>query len=489
MARETGNGVTIGSSVNNNYLYIDWSTVDEPSNNRTLVYWAAGFHYTSSDAQLDDCDISINGLRYDNPGRVKNYAGTFTTRDHGIVAWNTPGYSAFYIDHNSAGEASITISGSIGGSLSARSTISSRSYPLTNYNRSANTPYYNNITRNSATNIYVTYARTGSVNGPTTYVLERATNAAMTENYTTFGEGNQTVNANTAYYYRMYAYGDEGGNKYSGVYGPYWGQPVPPTNVTATRSDSVAGRINIYWTKPSNTQGGIDYYHVYRDGVSGVGTYIGQHNGETAPTSLSPFQDNSLPRGTDHTYYVYAHNTSGFWSDVSAVSNTVKAPGVPGKPSTVNTPTRVGRNVTVTAPKDANGYGNTVTSYRIQYATSDDNYATWYGWNGTSGVLNDYNVMDTSGSEASFYYEMLTAAKTYKFRVYAVNSIGVGDQTTDSAVLATGWFLPASGKKWDGTSWNPTAIAKRWNPITSTWTDISIAKRYSSITGNWEELT
>lgn len=371
--------------------------------------------------------------------------------------------------HASNGTGSVGISASISGPGPITGGSASGTVPFTDFNRSANTPYYNNITRNSATNIYVTYARTGSVNGPTTYILERATNAAMTENYTTFGEGNQTVNANTAYYYRMYAYGDEGGNKYSGVYGPYWGQPVPPTNVTGTRSTSVAGRIDVTWTKPSNTQGGIQYYHVYRNG-----TFLAQVNGENSVS----YTDTGLSRGTNHTYQVYALGAS-FWSEVSNTSASTMAPGVPSSPGTPTVASKIGRTLTLNSTRGSTDYGNAISEYRIQLST--DNGVTWKGWNNTSKSFtanNTYNVLDGSGN---FTYSLLTPALTYKWRVYAVNSIGTGDYAT----TATGTFVSSGGKRWDGSQWLPTEIAKRWDG--SAWQDLTIAKRWDG--SQWVDLT
>lgn len=478
-----GNGVTIGSSVNNNYIFINWQLASQnPAANTSYINWQAYFHYTSSDAQLDDGDVSVNGsLRWDVPGRVKNFTGTYTTRDHGLAS-----EGSFAIGHNTDGSKTFNINGSIGGSLSARSSASTN-FDLPGFDRTPTTPSISGGTRDSSGTRFYTSSWSGSVNnsGPgVTWYLQYSTDNSNFYDYTsTTSSGAQLIinglAATTTYYFRIKAV-NVNATKYSGSITVY-GAPTAPGKPVGTRSTSVAGRIDLTWPHvSSNLQ--VSQYDIYRNG-----SYINSTTGNWAPNSFA--DTTNLVRGSTYTYTVYGYNSSG-WSAVSATSDPVMAPGIPGAPTLVAStelspnPSRIGRNVTVRANKDANGYGNTVTEYRIQYATSDDNYATWYGWNGTSGVLNAYNPMNIAGAEATFTYNMLTAAKTYKFRVYAVNSIGSGDMVT----LATPWFLPASGKRWNGTSWDPTAVAKRWNSV-SGWADISTAKRYSSATGAWEELT
>ena len=339
---------------------------------------------------------------------------------------------------------------------------------LPNYDRSPTQPSISASRASDGASFTIGYSGGVNNSGPgVSYTLQYYDNTwrAMSLSGSTFYAPDPTQ----AYYFRVIASNTDG-EKTTQI-GPYYGVPSAPTSFTATRSSTVAGRIDLSWGVPTNTQAGITGYDIYRNG-----SYL-----NSVASNVYSYPSSGLTRNTSYDHYVVAktgvgYNNSPSYSRTGTISLT--APGVPTGPSVVNTPTRSGRNVTVTAPKDANGYNNAVTAYRIQYATSDDSYATWYGWNGTSGVLNDSNVMDISGSNASFYYSMLTAAKTYKFRVFATNSTGTGDPATDSTVLATPYFLPASGKHWNGTSWEPTAVAKRWNG--SYWADISTAKRYST---------
>jgi hypothetical protein len=442
------------------YVIDAWIAQEDAPNNRTRVDYNAYVYVTGSSASSSGGSGVIDGVN-------SNSIGSWSAGRYGTVGITS---GSVWFGHNSDGtRGDIGFSGSSSmnglGSVAVSSTLGG--FP--NYNRTAYAPSYNNITRTSSTNIYVTYARTGSVNGPTTYVLERATNSAMSQNYTIVSEGNQTVDANTAYYYRMYAYGDEGGAQYSGVYGPYWGQATPPTSVTGTRSTTTAGAINVTWAKPGNVQSGIDYYQVYRNG-----TYLAQVNGADTLSYL----DTGLTRGSNYTYQVYAH-TAEYLSGVSNTSTATMAPGVPSAPGTPTVSSKVGRTLTLNSTRGSADYGNSISEYRIQLSTDDG--STWKGWDNTSKSFtanNTYNVLDGSGN---FTYSLLTPALTYKWRVYAINSIGTGD----AATMSSGTFVGAGGKRFDGTSWQPTATSKRFDG--TNWVDFTTAKRFDGT--NWVDLT
>jgi hypothetical protein len=421
--------------------------------------------------------VNIDGTPYNIPGPTSMNQGG---------SW---GWSAFRdYGHNSAGQRGAvgsSVSHDIDGTTLHRGSTGAGTQPAVDYDRSANTPFLNEITRTSLTNFVVNYALTGSVNGPTTYVVQRSTNnwGANEVSFVNPGRFNNSVAANQEYYFRIYAFGDEGGNRFSGVYGPYWGQPLPPTNVVGTRSSLVAGRIDVSWTKPSNTQGGIQYYHVYRGA-----TYIAQVNGENSVT----YSDTGLTRGTVYTYRVFAFNGS-YSSEVSNTSSATMAPGVPSVPGVPTVSSKVGRTVTINSTRGSMDYGNTISQYRIQLST--DNGVTWRGWDNTAKdftASNTFNALDGSGN---FTYQLLKPALTYRWRVYAVNSIGTGDIAT----MSTGVFVSSGGKRWDTetSSWKPTEVAKRWdlslNGGNGGWADLTIAKRWDSAVnsgaGGWVDLT
>ena len=143
----------------------------------------------------------------------------------------------------------------------------------------------------------------------------------------------------------------------------------------------------------------------------------------------------------------------------SSWSTTATVVGIPTAPSSV-TATRTGRNVAVTAGASS---GSGITGYFVQYSTDG---TTW-------------STAQAMTSQA-YTYTNLTASLTYTFRVYSTNSIG-SSATTSSTPL----FVPAGGKRWDGTAWTSTTTAKRWDG--TNWVDLSTAKRWDGT--NWVDLS
>jgi hypothetical protein len=245
-----------------------------------------------------------------------------------------------------------------------------------------------------------------------------------------------------------------------------YGIPTAPKSVSATRSTSVAGQIDLSWSAPDYTGAGITKYQVYR------GSTLIRDSGTS-----TTFSDTGRTRGVSYSYTIYAVNSTG----VGIVSATVSAiaPGIPSAPGVPTISSKLGRTLTINSTRGSLDYGNSISEYRIQLST--DNGVTWRGWNNTSKTPTDentYNVLDSSGN---FEYQLLTPALNYLWRVAAVNSVGVGDY----AVTPTSTFVSAGGKRFDGTSWIPTATSKRYDG--SNWIDFTIAKRWNGTT--WDDLT
>ena len=105
--RMQGNSLTIGGQ-GSQYYFIDWSMSGQSiSGNHSSISWNAYFHYTNADAQLDNGNANLSGSRWSNGGRVKNFAGTYTTRNHHVAG------GSFNLGHNSAGAQNISVSGGI----------------------------------------------------------------------------------------------------------------------------------------------------------------------------------------------------------------------------------------------------------------------------------------------------------------------------------------------------------------------------------------
>jgi len=480
MVRIIGDKRTIGGQTEN-YFWIDYFTFDDAPNNRTYVEWSTGFRFTGADAQLDDADASLAGLRYNQPGRVYNFASNFTTRDVVFVPRTGPGSAPFYVSHDANGNGSMDINGSCAGNIGARSSITNRTITLTNYDRSPTTPTTPSVTRTSNGSGISAFNFTGGVNnsGPTVSYERRVSVNSNMSGYSTFSGTTVSLTPNVGYYFQVHASNTDG-SKTSSATGIVYGVPSAPTSPSATRSTSVSQRIDLAWVAPTNTQGGITGYNVYRKLSTDA-------NFSSSPTYslgnvLSYADTSSLTRGLTYNYKIIAKNAVGFNDSTlysTSATVTAVAPGVPSAPGVPTVSVKVGRNLTLNSTRGSSDYGNAISEYRIQLST--DNGATWKGWNNTTKSFtanNTYNVLDGSGN---FTYQLLSPALTYKWRVYAVNSIGTGDFAT----MSTGVFVSSGGKRWTGTQWTPTETAKRWDG--TQWLDLTIAKRWDG--SSWVDLT
>lgn len=168
-----------------------------------------------------------------------------------------------------------------------------------------------------------------------------------------------------------------------------------------------------------------------------------------------------LTLGSTQQFRTFATNSDG--SSGYTYSSTVSIPNVPSAPSSISatTPSALSSTISVGA---ATSNGASVTGYFVQ--ASPDNGVTWQT---AKTMVNQ-----------SYTYTGLTPGATYKFRSYAVNEMGSSAYATTAST-----FVPAGGKRWTGTAWQPTATAKRWNG--TAWVDLTTAKRWSG--SAWVDLT
>lgn len=172
--------------------------------------------------------------------------------------------------------------------------------------------------------------------------------------------------------------------------------------------------------------------------------------------------------GTDLAIDVTATSTATVYAQTRAISSEGTGPwsasssivGIPTAPSSISV-TRNGRSLTITAGSSS---GTGITGYFVQYSTDDG--SNWSSAQAMTGL--------------TYSYVNLTPALTYIVRVYSVNSIGPSGYTT-----AAGVFVPAGGKRWDGTTWLPSSTGKRWDG--SAWVDLQTAKRWDG--SAWTDLS
>lgn len=212
----------------------------------------------------------------------------------------------------------------------------------------------------------------------------------------------------------------------------------------------------------------IDDFYVSLNGVSspaGTPTYYIQRSqngggwGDDRATSATWFYD--LPRGSSQQFRCAAYNSDG-WSDWS-YSGVYTVPNLPSAPSSIAATTPSALSSTISIGTAANG-GSAITAYYVQ-ASPDDGVT----WQSAQLMTNQ-----------SYTYTGLTPGATYKFRAYAVNEMGSGPFVTTGST-----FVPAGGKRWTGTAWQPTQTAKRWTG--TQWVDLTIAKRWSGTA--WVDLS
>lgn len=143
----------------------------------------------------------------------------------------------------------------------------------------------------------------------------------------------------------------------------------------------------------------------------------------------------------------------------------------PAAPSTVTATLGTGKAVTVESNEVSSPAS--APTYYVGWRESSDGGSTW-------GVWSAYTTI--SGGARSYTYASgaLPAGKTLQFRMYASNTDG-DSAATESGLL----FLPAGGRRWDGSQWATTSIARRWTG--TAWVDITIAKRWNG--SSWVDLS
>lgn len=145
-------------------------------------------------------------------------------------------------------------------------------------------------------------------------------------------------------------------------------------------------------------------------------------------------------------------------------SGTGTSAGIPTAPSGISA-VRSTNDVTVTVSASSSNGGSAITGYGVQYSTDGSTWSTaqTIGASGGSTVFND-----------------LAPALTYTFRAYATNAVGNSAYATSAGV-----FIPAGGKRWDGSAWQSTTIGRRWTG--TEWTNLTVARRWNGT--DWIDLS
>ena len=431
--------------------------------------------------------VKISGISFAASSNVDYIGGAGTYYSSGnfsfnVTAGNTGGQNRYlYVSIAGSG----TINTYTGGG-SYYQTAWSRGFTGTfNFDFVNTAPTLNSVSRNIQS-VTVTASGAGGSDAPapSSYTIQYNDNAGS-------GWVGDTASPATwsglvrgrTYSFRSWANNSVGSSQiYTGgsVYIP--NVPSTPAKPTVATNSSQSGAVDISWSAPSSDVA-ITGYKVFLSN----GTLVANRTA----AQLSFTHTNLTPRSS-YSYYVIATNEMGD-SSPSTTSNSVIASSVPSTPGVPTVFSKVGRTLTLSSTRGSSDYNNTISEYRIQLST--DNGATWKGWDNTAKTFtanNSYNVLDGSGN---FTYTLLTPALTYKWRVFAVNSIGTGDIAT----MSSGTFVSAGGRRFRGTgevnsgTWQPTENAKRYTG--TQWVDLTVAKKYDPsytdpVTGShWKDLT
>jgi hypothetical protein len=146
----------------------------------------------------------------------------------------------------------------------------------------------------------------------------------------------------------------------------------------------------------------------------------------------------------------------------------------PSAPSTVSITLNADKSIFVQSNVVASPAGT--ATYYIAYRASADGGATWGSWSG-------WTTIGANGRSYTYAAGTLTYGLTYQFKMYASNSDGSSGETVSNSPSTV--FLPAGGKRFDGSTWNPTSTAKRHNG--TDWQTLTIAKRHNGTT--WVDLS
>lgn len=190
--------------------------------------------------------------------------------------------------------------------------------------------------------------------------------------------------------------------------------PGAPTAVSGTRGNA---SINVTWTAPSSNGGAILTDYVIEWKTASGGSWATFADGLSTSTSATI---TGLTNGTAYIFRVSAVNAQGT-STAAAGSGSVVPATTPNAPTSVtvtpNLTLGVSRiDIAFSAPAD-NG-GDTITNYYIEYKAHSS--GTWLALASTGGGL---------GYSASGF----TEGTKYDFRVYAVNSVGNGTNSSTSS--------------------------------------------------------
>jgi titin len=222
--------------------------------------------------------------------------------------------------------------------------------------------------------------------------------------------------------------------------------PGAPTNLVATVSTN---QINLSWSAPISTGGyPVTGYKIEYKVGSGSYTVLVQNTASASTT----YSHTGITAGQTYIYRVYAINsigTSAASTEATATSSSSSVV-VPGAPTSFTATSAGPTQINLSWSPPSNTGGAAITGYKIEVKKGAGSYETL--------------VSNTQSTGTSFSHTGLTTGTIYYYRVYAINSAGVGP-ASDSSATPKETTSPAL----TATAVSPTSITLSWVPPSQTY--------------------
>jgi len=215
---------------------------------------------------------------------------------------------------------------------------------------------------------------------------------------------------------------------------------------TLPLTTATANSLNVSWTAPVN---GADHYHVYRDGISGVGTIV--YNPALGDQTVS-FTNSSLSGNTAYTYYIYSVNGGDEEStDYAQISSRTLA-AAPSITANSNTSTWYGAGYSFIFTRNStdNPWGEGgVSSFRYAFETSGahtwlETESDWSLTDSNSATTSDTLTLSAPSQSGSYYLNIKSYNSDGDSSVSQESSYGPY-KVDRTAPNAAGWVIENGG--------------------------------------------
>jgi len=172
------------------------------------------------------------------------------------------------------------------------------------------------------------------------------------------------------------------------------------------------------------------------------------------------YSHTGLQTGKTYIYQIFSINAEGFSDDASQAVKKVTSSSAPPEDIPPNSPTDLTATdisqtmILLSWDKPAANNGPAVTGYKIERKTT-----------GSFTTL----VADTGDASTTYTNSGLTTGTTYTYKVYALNSVGLSDSTTEASATPTTSSAPPAGTEAPRTPRSFKAEANSDTEIGLTW--------------------